>query len=82
MGRDWKIEDTWSAESSRGIWYECSTSDGYHAAAYYAGSRSVLLSRTIDERLNLGETRRMPYQEAQFLLALHDLSLPPIPEDK
>lgn len=82
MGRTWEIEKTWGRQSSDGDWYECFTTDGHLAATLCVVREGVVvvLSAHLDRECDLGRTMRMPYDEAQVLLACFDLTLPPLPE--
>lgn len=82
MERTWEVEKTWRKTERDADRYGCYTTNGHIAARLLVVGRrvSVVLSSFIDEECDLGHTGRMPYDEAQVLLACFDLTPPPLPE--
>lgn len=79
MSRDKvEIEKTWSI--GRSTIRRCRLSTGEVAASLFRDG-TVLLWRPLDRIIGIHDSEGMPYDEAQLLLACHDLTLPPLPED-
>lgn len=78
MSRDKvEIEKTWQIVHGM---RHCRLSDGRLVATLLRDG-TVLLWDPLREIVGPRDTQGMSYDEAQLLLACHDLTLPPLPED-